>query len=328
LLPDRKVKWGILGTARIALRAVIPAIQQSTNGTVIGIASRSSSKALETAKSLGIRNSYASYIELLNSPEIDAVYIPLPNNMHREFAVIAAEKGKHVLCEKPLAINSRECEEMIHACEHHHVWLMEAFMYRFHPQISKLKEIVDSGSIGKIAAFRAAFRTSQSDPSDIRFQKDLGGGSLMDVGCYCINVMRQLVDAEPTVILGIARFDGKTGVDETFTGILRFPGLEIGLFDCGFRSTLHQRLEVMGDKGTLEVLTPFLAGNSPRIILHGMGGEEELAFDAANSYKLMVEHFNQSILNDHPPLFPPIDGLNNMRVIDALFESAARIRTD
>ena len=324
---DRKVGWGILGTARIGLRAVIPAIQQCTNGTVIGIASRSSSKAQETARSLGIRNSYASYIELINSPEIDAVYIPLPNNMHREFAVLAAEKGKHVLCEKPLAINSSECEEMIHACEHHHVWLMEAFMYRFHPQIVKLKEMVDSRSIGRIAAFRAAFRTSQSDPSDIRFQKDLGGGSLMDVGCYCVNVMRLLAGAEPTVVLGIARFDEKTGVDETFTGILRFPGLEIGLFDCGFRSTLHQRLEVIGDKGTLEVLAPFLAGNSPRIIRHGTGAEE-LTFDTANSYKLMVEHFNQSILDDHAPRFPPIDGLNNMRVIDALFESATRTRAD
>ena len=149
----------------------------------------------------------------------------------------------------------------------------------------------------------------------------------MDVGCYCVNVMRLLAGAEPTVVVGIARFDEKTGVDETFTGILRFPGLELGLFDCGFRSTLHQRLEVIGDKGTLEVLAPFLAGDSPRIIGHGTGAEE-LTFDTANSYKLMVEHFNQSILNDHPPLFPPIDGLNNMRVIDALFESAARIRTD
>lgn len=323
----RKVGWGILGTARIGLRAVIPAIQQCINGTVIGIASRSSSKARETARSLGIRNSYASYIELINSPEIDAVYIPLPNNMHREFTILAAEKGKHVLCEKPLALNSSECEEMIHACEHHRVWLMEAFMYRFHPQIAKLKEMTDSGSIGRVAAFRAAFRTGQSDLSDIRFQRDLGGGSLMDVGCYCVNVMRLLAGAEPTVVLGIGRFDEKTGVDETFTGILRFPGLELGLFDCGFRSTLHQRLEVIGDKGTLEVLAPFLAGDSPRIIRYGTGAEE-LTFDTANSYKLMVEHFNQSILDDHAPRFPPIDGLNNMRVIDALFESATRTRAD
>lgn len=323
---DRKVSWGILSTARIGVSAVIPAIQESANGTVVGIASRSPSKAREVARSLGIPRSYGSYMELLDSSEIDAVYIPLPNSMHREFTILTAEKGKHVLCEKPLALNSSECKEMILKCQRHHVWLMEAFMYRFHPQITKLKELVDSGSVGRIAAFRAAFRNSQSNLTDIRFQKELGGGSLMDVGCYCVNVMRLLAGAEPTDAVGIARSNERTGVDETFAGILRFPKLELGLFDCGFRSMVHQRLEVIGDKGTLEVLTPFLAGDPPRMIKHGTG-TEELTLDTANSYKLMVEHFNQSILDDHAPRFPPTDGLNNMRVIETLFESAKRARS-
>jgi xylose dehydrogenase (NAD/NADP) len=316
-----KVNWGILSTAKIGIKRVIPAIGESPNGRVVAIASRNPSKAREVAANLGIPQSYGSYPEMLDSQEVDAVYIPLPNSMHYEFTVLAAEKGKHVLCEKPLALDSHECQEMISACERNHVLLMEAFMYRFHPQIANLKEIVDTGKIGTLSTIRAAFRIAMSDLDDIRYRKGLGGGALYDVGCYCVNIIRFLVGEEPIHVQGIARFNDQKGVDEAFVAMLRFPGLELGLFDCGFRSLPLQTLEVIGDLGTLELSDPFVASDSPTILKHGTE-TETFKIEKANSYVRMVEHFNQCILNDQKPLYPAIDGLRNMRVIDMLYASA------
>jgi len=316
-----KVNWGILSTADIGIERVIPAIGESPSGRVAAIASRSAGKAREVAENLGIPQSYGSYSELLDSQEVDAVYIPLPNSMHCEFTVLAAENGKHVLCEKPLALDSHECRQMISACERNHVLLMEAFMYRFHPQITKLKEIVDAGKIGTLSTIRATFRIAMSDLDDIRYQKELGGGALYDVGCYCVNSMRLLVGDEPVSVQGTARFNDQKGVDETFVGMLRFPGLELGIFDCAFRSSPLQTLEVVGDSGTLELPAPFVAGDSPTILKHG-AEPETFRIEKANPYQLMVEHFNQCILNNEKPRYPPEDGFKNMRVIDTLFASA------
>lgn len=321
MVSSGKVNWGILSTANIGIKRVIPAIGESPNGRVLAIASRSPSKAREVAGNLGIPQSYGSYAEMLDSQEVDAVYIPLPNSMHREFTVLAAENGKHVLCEKPLALDSHECEEMISACERNHVLLMEAFMYRFHPQIAKLKEILDAGKIGTLSTIRAAFRIAMSDLNDIRYQKGLGGGALYDVGCYCVNIMRLLVGDEPIRVQGMAHFNDQKSVDEAFVGILRFPGLELGLFDCGFRSSFLQTLEVVGDSATLELSDPFVANDSPTILKHG-AELETFRIEKANSYGLMVEHFNQCILNDQKPRYSPMDGLRNMRVIDTLYASA------
>ena len=320
--PSRKVNWGVLSTAAIGINRVIPAIRESSNGQVVAISSRNPSKSREVAGSLGIPQSYGSYEEMLDSQDIDAVYIPLPNSMHRDFTILAAEKGKHVLCEKPLALNSRECLEMISACESNHVLLMEAFMYRFHPQIIKLKEILDAGKIGRIATIRTAFRIPMSDLNDIRYQKELGGGALYDVGCYCVSISRLLAGDEPTCVQGLARFSDQKGIDEAFVGLMRFHGLESGLFDCAFRSSLLQTIEVVGDLGTLELSDPFVAGDSPTILKHGVQ-PETFRIERANSYRLMVEHFDQCILNDRKPLYPPMDGLRNMRVIDTLYASAA-----
>lgn len=325
---NKKVRWGILSTARIGLRAVIPAIQQSTNGTVVAIASRDGDRAREIANSLGIPSSYESYGELLDSPDIDAVYIPLPNSMHRVWTIRSAEKGKHVLCEKPLALNASECEEMISVCLRYGVWLMEAFMYRFHPQIVKLKEMVESGDIGKVSVIRSAFRTGLENLQDIRFQLELGGGALMDVGCYCVNVMRLLTGTEPTYVRGVARFHEEKGVDEALAGTLRFPNLELGSFDCAFRSQYQQAVEVVGEKGNLELPAPFLPENSP-VILRKIGETTEtIICETANHYRLMAEHFSDCVLNDHEPLYPPADGLNNMRAIDMLYQSARSLRED
>jgi xylose dehydrogenase (NAD/NADP) len=320
--PSRKVKWGVLSTAAIGINRVIPAIRESSNGQVVAISSRNPSKAREVAGNLGIAQSYGSYEEMLDSQDIDAVYIPLPNSMHCEFTVIAAEKGKHVLCEKPLALDSHECSEMICVCDRNHVLLMEAFMYRFHPQITKLKEILDAGNIGRLSTIRTAFRIPMSDLNDIRYHKELGGGALYDVGCYCVNISRLLVGNEPTSVQGVARFNDEKGIDEAFMGMMRFPGLESGLFDCAFRSSLLQTIEVVGDLGTLELSDPFVASDSPTILKHG-AQPETIRIEKANSYRLMVEHFNECILNDQKPRYPAMDGLKNMRVIDTLFASAA-----
>ena len=317
----RKVNWGVLSTARIGLRAVIPAIRQSRNGQVVAIASRDGAKARETARALGIQESYGSYAKLLESPEVDAVYIPLPNNLHGEWTIRAAEMGKHVLCEKPLALNADECAKMISACGRHDVWLMEAFMYRFHPQIIKLREMIDAGDIGKISAIRSAFRIGLEDLEDIRYQKELGGGALMDVGCYCVNVARLLTGEEPIYVRGVARLNEQKGVDEAFAGTMRFPKSELGLFDCGFRSAYHQTVEVVGARVTLELPAPFLPGDSPVILKHGER-TETIVCEPANHYGVMVEHFAECVLNDREPRYRPTDSLNSMRTIDMLYESA------
>jgi xylose dehydrogenase (NAD/NADP) len=315
------VNWGVLSTARIGLRAVIPAIRQSRNGQVVAIASREDAKARETARALGIQESYGSYEKLLKSPDVDAVYIPLPNSLHEEWTIHAAEMGKHVLCEKPLALNADECAKMISSCSRHDVWLMEAFMYRFHPQITKLGEMIVAGDIGKISTVTSDFRIELEDLEDIRYQKKLGGGALMDVGCYCVNVTRLLMGQDPMYVQGVARFNEQKGVDEAFAGIMRFPKSELGLFDCGFRSVYHQTLEVVGEKATIEVPAPFLPGDSPIILRHGER-TETIVCQTANHYRLMVEHFGDCVLNDREPTYRPTDSLNNMRIIDMLCDSA------
>jgi len=319
--PTRKVNWGVLGIARIALRAVIPAIRESRNGRVVAIASRDGAKARETAKALGIQEGYGSYAKLLEAPEVDAVYIPLPNNLHGEWTIRAAEMGKHVLCEKPMALNADECAKMISSCRRHEVWLMEAFMYRFHPQIVKLKEMIDAGDVGTISAIRTDFRIGLQDLEDIRYQKELGGGALMDIGCYCVNIARLLTGREPTYVKGIARLNEQKGVDEGFIGIMRFPKSELGVFDCAFRGVNHQTVEVVGDNVTLELPAPFLPGDSPVILRHGEG-TQTIVCETANHYRLMVEDFADSVLNDREPRYRLSDSLNNMRTIDMLYESA------
>lgn len=317
----RKINWGVLGTARIGLGAVIPAIQQSKNGQVVAIASRDSAKARETARAVGIKESYASYVKLLESPDIDAVYIPLPNNLHMEWTIRAAEMGKHVLCEKPLALNAEQCAKMISACSRHGVWLMEGFMYRFHPQIAKLKQMVDAGDVGKISVIRSAWGFWLDDLEDIRYQKELGGGALMDVGCYCVNIIRLLTGQEPICVRGVAHLNKQKGVDETFAGILRFPKSEIGLLDCGFRRQFRENLEIIGESGTLELPAPFVPGDSPAILRRGEE-TETIVSETASHYRIMVEHFADCVLDDREPRYSPTDSLSNMHVIDMLYESA------
>ena len=325
-MSGKKIRWGVLSTARIGIRSLIPAIQQSSNGVVAAIASRDGQKARDTAQSLNIPRAFDSYSALLESPDIDAVYIPLPNSMHKEWTMRAAQHGKHILCEKPFALNTTQVDEMIAAAKQQRVLLMEAFMYRFHPQYARVKELIAQGAIGELRMIRSAFGFQQNDLSNIRLQRELGGGSLMDVGCYCANVSRWLAGAEPVHVQASATFGEQSRVDEMLMGILRFPNNVNAHFDCGFQMAYREGLEIQGTEGRLELERPFRShavGGIGKIILHRKDDTRQVfTTPAINHYRLMVEHFADAILNDQPLLYPPELDRGNMRVIDTLYESA------
>ena len=328
-MADRKLRWGVLSTAKIGVKAVIPAIQQSNNGVVAAIASRDATRAQETAKSLGIARAFGSYDAMLESSDIDAVYIPLPNSQHREWTIRAAERGKHILCEKPFALNAAQVDEMIAAAKQHRVLLMEAFMYRFHPQFAKLKSLIAAGAIGQVQTIRSAFCFLRNRPDDIRIKKETGGGALMDVGCYCVNMARLVTDAEPLQVqAGVVMHENKE-VDDTFAAVMRFPGDVIAVFDCSFRTDYREWLQVQGTEGRLDVSRPIKPMNQPAEIILSRGEKADATFEsttytapAANHYQLMVEHFADAVLNGAPLRYPPELDRGNMRAIDALYESA------
>jgi D-xylose 1-dehydrogenase (NADP+, D-xylono-1,5-lactone-forming) len=322
---NRSLNWGVLGTAWIATDAVIPAIKASKNGKVVAIASRSQAKAEAVGRALGIPKCYSGYERLLDSPVVDAVYIPLPNGLHKEWVMKAAEKGKHVLCEKPISVNETECQEMIDACRKHNVLLMEAFMYLFHPQTNMLRKMLDEGILGKASLVRSSFTIMLSDLNDIRYQKNLGGGSLLDLGSYCVNATRMLLGGDPTEVSAMEKVHKTKGVDVAFAGLMRFKDDSIGLFDCGFESPYRNHLEVIGDKGTLEVPNPFTPKDRPTILLHN-GETKKFVSQADNMYKLMAEHFSDCIFESREPAYAPNDSLRNMRLIDELVESAKSTR--
>ncbi len=325
-MTDKKLRWGILSTAKIGIKTVVPAIQQSQNGVVAAIASRNTQAAQEAAQSLGIPHAFASYETLLESSEIDAVYIPLPNSMHKEWTIRAAAHGKHILCEKPFALNTAEVDEMIAAAQQHRVLLMEAFMYRFHPQIAKAQELIVHGAIGAPQIIRSAFGFRLEDLSNIRLSRELGGGSLMDVGCYCINVSRLIAGAEPVEVQASAVFGDKSRVEEELVGILRFPNDVFAHFDSSFHTDYREWLQVQGSEGRLELERPFRShavGGEGKIVLHRTDNTSEtLTTHAVNQYQLMVEHFADAVLNGQPLQYPPELDRGNMRVIEALYESA------
>jgi len=240
-----KLRWGILSTAKIGIRAVIPAIQQSSNGIVAAIASRDAHTARQVAQSLNIPRALGSYDALLDDPEIDAVYIPLPNHLHESWSIRAMERGKPVLCEKPFALNAAQVDEMIAAAQRQRVLLMEAFMYRFHPQFALAQKIIADGAIGAVKTIRAAFCFNiRSRPNDIRLKKEMGGGALMDIGSYCVNMARLITGAEPLAGQANAVFGAQTQVDETLAAILHFPNDVVALFDCSLRTDYREWLQV------------------------------------------------------------------------------------
>ena len=290
---ERRVGWGILGAAWIAGRAVLPAIEASRNGHLVAIASRDLDRAqrMAAATSAHVSESYAA---LLADPEVDAVYIPLTNDVHKEWTLRALAARKHVLCEKPLAMNAAEAEEMAAAASSEGMHLMEAFMYRFHPRV---REFVDR--INDPLHVQASFGFTLDDESNYRWRAELGGGALLDVGCYTVNVARWIL-GEPEVVLARARMKG---VDITVSALLQFSGGRTASLWASFESPEEQALTVVTSKDVHRLSTPF-----------SYMGE-------ADPYRLMVESFGDSVLHDRPVAIPPSESIANMRVLDRVREA-------
>ncbi len=319
-----KIRWGILSTASIALRRVVPAIQQSHNGEVVAVASRSLEKAQSFASQRNLPKAYGSYEALIDDPDIDVIYNPLPNSEHAAWSMRCAEAGKPVLCEKPLARDAAEAQQMVDAFTSRGIPFTEGFMYRFHPQTVKVKQLVDSGAIGQLNTISAAFTFKMSGEANIRLNRSLAGGSLMDVGCYCINVMRFMTGEEPEHGQALAQMGDESGVDEQFAGVLAFPSGMLGHFDCGFRSIRTHTYELRGTEGRILVEKGFVPeANESTVIRHWHGDDyEEIPIPATNQYTLMAEDFADALLNQRPPRFAPDEGVDNMRVIDMLLGDA------
>lgn len=319
-----KIRWGILSTAGIGKRRVIPAMKLTNNGEVTAVASRDLARAQAFAAELGIPKAYGSYEELIADPDIDAIYNPLPNSQHAKWSILCAEAGKPVLCEKPLASFATEAQKMVDAFTSRGVLFAEGFMYRFHPQAVKVKELVDSGAIGTFNTISATFCFKIADEANIRLSKELSGGSLMDVGCYCINVMRFMTGEEPVAAKAIADFGARTGVDERLVGLLQFPSGVMGHFDCGLRQQWTHTYELRGTEGRIQVEKGFTVQPNETPIIRLWRGDqyEEITMPAVNHYTLMAEDFADALLNKRPPRFSGQDGVANMKVIDMLLQDA------
>ncbi len=324
-MTEKKVRWGVLSTSRIGKAEVIPAIRTSENGELVAVASRSETAAREFAEEGGIPTAYGSYEALLNDESIDAVYNPLPNSLHREWSIKAAERGKHVLCEKPLALDAAQCQEMEAAAKANGVKLMEAFMYRFHPRTEKILEMVREGAIGELRQIRSSFTFPLDRADDIRWDPELGGGSLMDVGCYCVNVSRTMTESEPVEVRAMANWH-EGGVDQQMAGSLLFADGLLAHFDCALTMERTEVYHLMGSEGHLRALNAFRPGTDDVAIelfdLDNNLTKESVA--GADQYRLMVEHFADAVLNDRPLRYPAGEAALNMKVIDALYASARK----
>jgi predicted dehydrogenase len=321
------VRWGILSTANIGVRKVIPATQEAERCEVVAIASRDGERAARTAAELGIPRAHEGYEALLADPDVDAVYIPLPNSEHAAWTIAAARAGKHVLCEKPLAMTAAEAEEMVRACANEGVLLMEAFMYRLHPSWEAVRDLVASGRIGRVRAVQSWFSYFNDDPGNIRNAPELGGGALYDIGCYCINLSRMLFGGEPTGIEASVTRDG-TGTDVLTSAILAFDD-DVAVFTCSTRAEPDQRVHIYGTEGRISIGIPFnIPPDRPAEITVTAGGDppvspnsETLTFAAADEYTIQAERFVNAVLDGRPLPIPPEDAIGNLRVIDAIFRA-------
>ncbi|MDQ3812661.1 MAG: Gfo/Idh/MocA family oxidoreductase, partial [Armatimonadota bacterium] len=310
----RPLKWGVLGTGRIA-RKLLTAIQKVDAAQAWAVASRKADRARQTADEFAAPRGY-TYDDLVNDPEVEVVYNSLPNALHAEWTIRLLEAGKHVLSEKPFSATVWEAEEMMRAARTNNVLLMEAFMYRFHPQWRRVEEIVRSGHIGTVRFIRSAFMFRMDNFEDIRFSAPLAGGALMDVGCYCVNFSRYIASlenpgTEPVAVYAAANFhandDGSPGVDETLAGTLRFPAGVLAQFVCSLRMPGGVMGEIVGDRGKIEIAHPWLGGNPPKITVTTGGTTSVEEIPEADNYAAEVAHFCDCILHGTPLLLPPED---------------------
>jgi len=322
------VRWGILGAANIALKKVIPGMRGSALAQVVAIASRDIAKAQAAANDLGIPRAYGSYQELIDDPDIEAIYNPLPNHLHVPWSIRAAERGKHVLCEKPIALTAREARELLNARDRTGVQIGEAFMVRTHPQWLKVKEIIASGRIGELRLIAGHFSYYRRDPDDARSRVEWGGGALMDVGCYPITISRWLFGAEPAEVVGLIERDPEMHIDRLTSGLLRFEKGQ-ATFSCAGQLVHYQAMQIFGTTGRISVEIPF---NPPlddgcRVLVDDGrdvtgGGIETITFPPVDQYTLQADRFSEAIRGVGTVPVSLEDAMGNMAVIDALFRSA------
>jgi predicted dehydrogenase len=319
-----KVRWGIMSTAGIGAARVIPAMQKSTYCDIHALASRSLEKADALAAKLEIPKTFGSYEDLLDCAEIDAVYIPLPNHLHVPWSIKALEAGKHVLCEKPIALSAAEAQTLLDTSKKHpELKIMEAFMYRHHPQWQKARKLVASGQIGELQTIQSFFSYYNTDPDNIRNRADVGGGGLMDIGCYTISLARFIFDSEPQKVCALMEYDPKLGVDRITSAMLDF-GTGTSTFTCSTQLAPYQRVNIFGTRGRVEIEIPF---NAPpdqpcRMWCQTQDQTEEISFPICNQYTIQGDLFSKAILNDTDVPTPLEDAVANMKVIEAVVQSA------
>lgn len=323
-MTEKKVKWGVLGTASIGKRSVIPGIQESNRNVVKAVASRSLENAQAFADELGIPKAYGSYEELLEDPEIDAVYIPLPNHLHKVWTLKAAKAGKHILCEKPIALDEAEAVEMIDACKKENVLLAEAYMYRHQQRYEDIKKLIADGEIGEIRALRGVFTFEGSqNTGNIRFTKEWGGGSIYDVGCYPISAARFLLDEEPSAVTTHAFFSPEHGnVDMMASGLMEFSNGVALSFDCGMWAEFRNEMEVLGTKGRIVMKAAYLGDQSYDIIKNG--DITHVEDPNLNPYALQADDFATAILDGKPLKFDSQDIIDNIKAVKGALASAEK----
>jgi predicted dehydrogenase len=324
----RKIRWGVLGAAKIARTKVIPAMQRSQECEITALASRTLETARAAAAPLGIAKAYGSYEELLADPDVDAVYIPLPNHLHVPWSIKAAEAGKHVLCEKPIGLNAGEARALVAVRDRTRVLIQEAFMVRTHPQWLAVREDVRSARIGELRAIQMAFSYFNRDPANVRNKADIGGGALMDIGCYPVVLSRFLFGEEPVRVIASIDRDPEFGTDRLTSALLEFRAGQ-SAFTCSTQLVSYQRMQVLGTKGRIEVEIPVNAPpDRPCRIFFDDGrdtlgsGIETRTFEVCDQYTLQADQVSRAIREGRPAPEPLEDAVANMEVIDALFRSA------
>jgi predicted dehydrogenase len=325
----KTVNWGVLGVARIATKKVIPAMLRARGCQVVGIASREGAKAEAAAEELGIQRAYASYEDLIADPDIEAIYNPLPNHMHVPWSIKAAEAGKHVLCEKPIALTAEEARQLIEVRDRTGVKIEEAFMVRTHPQWLRAREIVRSGEIGELRAIQSFFSYYNRDPKNVRNVRAWGGGGVMDIGCYPITMSRFIFEDEPSRVAALVEVDPEFGTDRLVSALMAFPKGQ-STFTCSTQLEPHQRVQIFGTGGRVEILIPWNAPpDEPCRIVIWRGGDlaEEgprvEQMPVCDQYTIQAEHFARAIRDEEPVAVPLEDSVKNMEVIEAVLRSGA-----
>mgnify|MGYP005833847763 CR=1 FL=1 len=315
---EKKIKWGVLGYARIARQSVIPAIVKANNSEFYAIGSRHEEKLKECQENFGCPKAYSGYDELLDDPEVDAVYIPLPNSLHKEWTIKAARKGKHVLCEKPIALNTEECLEMIRECKQNNVKLMEAFMYRYTHRTKSVKELLDSKVIGDVKHISSSFRFLLTRENDVRMLPELGGGALFDVGCYPISFLSLVTGGKEPLSMS-AQYELQNGVDVSFSALMKYEGGITASISCGFNSFLRANSEIIGTKGAIEIPDTFFP-NAGVITLITADGRTYINVREVERYVPEVEDFAEAIIHDREPGYKLDETLMNIGIIERLLK--------